>query len=423
MGTMAEEIFSQKLNREVHAGEIVVAEVDFIMSNDSTTALAVKAWKEIGKPLFDRNRIVIHFDHFFPSPNINCSIIHQGIRAFVQEQGIRHFYHEGIGHQAMVEKGFIVPGGIVIGADSHACAYGALSCFGTGVGSTDLAVSYVTGKNWFVVPKTLRFEIHGKFSLGVYPMDLMLQLAGRLGADGANYRACEFGGTAIRSMCVDDRLTLTNMSVEIGGKVGLIETDNRTFRFLNHRTTRALKAIQPRNPQYEDIIDVDLKSLQPVVAVPHQVDQIKPAEALEGIEIDEFFLGSCTCGKLSDLRTAAKILAGKKVHRESRMVVNPASNEIYTQAERQGILRTFRDAGAVVCNPGCGVCVGSHQGVLGPGEKALASMSRNFRGRMGSPDAEIYLASPATVAVSSIYGRITDPRKNFVRSQNLRQDT
>ena len=411
MGTIAEEVFSQKLGREVHAGEMVLADVDFIMSHDSTTPLAIAAWEEIGKPLFDPDRIVIHFDHFYPSPSINGSLLHQRTLAFVKKQGIKNFYHEGICHQVMVEKGFVVPGTIVIGGDSHTCTYGALSCFGTGMGSTDLAVSYVTGKNWFMVPHTLRFEIQGKFPQGVYAKDLILNLVGKVGAGGANYKACEFSGPTIHAMSISERLTLSNMAVEMGGKVGLIETDEKTFRFLKNRTSRPLKIIRPQNPRYENVIEVEAGYLQPFVAVPHQVDQIKPVEEVEGTEIDEFFLGTCTNGRLDDLKIAAKILAGKKVHPLSRMVVNPASNEIYTQAERQGILRVFRDAGATICNPGCGVCVGRHQGILAPGEKALTTMNRNFLGRMGSPEAQIYLASPATVAISAIYGRITDPRK------------
>ena len=411
MGTIAEEVFSQKLGREVHAGEMVLADVDFIMSHDSTTPLAIEAWKEIGKPLLDPDRIIIHFDHFYPSPNINCSILHQRTMEFVKKQGIKNFYREGVCHQVMVEKGFVFPGGIVIGGDSHTCTYGALSCFGTGMGSTDLAVSYVTGKNWFMVPHTLRFEIHGKFPQEVYAKDLILYLVGKVGAGGANYKACEFGGSAVHAMSISERLTLANMAVEMGGKAGLMETDKKTLSFLKNRTSRPLKIIRPQNPRYEDIIGVDLGSLQPLVAVPHQVDQVKPVEEVEGTEIDEFFLGTCTNGRLDDLKIAVKILAGKKIHDMSRMVVNPASNEIYTQAERQRILQIFRDAGAIVCNPGCGACVGRHQGILAPGEKALTTMNRNFLGRMGSPEAQIYLASPATVAVSAIYGKITDPRK------------
>jgi 3-isopropylmalate/(R)-2-methylmalate dehydratase large subunit len=413
MGTIAEEIFSQKAGREVHAGEIVLAEVDFIMSHDSTTALAIEAWKEIGKPLYDPDRLVIHLDHFYPSPSINGSATHRRIREFVRDQGIRHFYQEGICHQVMMEKGFILPGGIVPGADSHTCTYGALGCFGTGMGSTDIAVSWVTGKNWFLVPKTIRFEIHGKFPAGVYAKDLILHIVGRIGEGGANYKSCEFGGPTIPAMSVSERITLSNMAVEMGGKAGLMEADEKTFRFLKGRVSGPLKRVRPRSPVYEDVVEVDACSLEPVVAVPHAVDQVKTAVEMEGTEIHQFFLGTCTNARLDDLKIAARILAGKRVHRFSRMVVNPVSNEVYAQAEKQGILKVFRDAGAVVSNPGCGPCIGRHQGVLGPGEKALTTMNRNFLGRMGSPDAEIYLASPATVAVSAIYGKITDPRKGL----------
>jgi 3-isopropylmalate/(R)-2-methylmalate dehydratase large subunit len=411
MGTIAEEIFSQKAGREVRAGEIVLAEVDFIMSHDSTTALAVEAWREIGKPLFDPERLVIHLDHFYPSPSINGSTMHRRIREFVREQGIRHFYQEGICHQVMMEKGFVFPGGIVPGADSHTCTYGALGCFGTGMGSTDIAVSWVTGKNWFLVPKTLRFEIRGSLPQQVYAKDLMLHIVGRIGEGGANYKSCEFGGPAIRAMSVSERITLANMAVEMGGKAGLMESDEKTARFLKGRTARPWKPVRPISPQYENVIEVDAGSLEPLVAVPHGVDRVRTVGEVEGTEIDEFFLGTCTNARLDDLKIAAQILSGKRVHRFSRMVVNPVSNEVYTQAERQGILRVLREAGAVVSNPGCGPCIGRHQGVLGPGEKALTTMNRNFLGRMGSPEAGIYLASPATVAASAIYGKITDPRK------------
>jgi len=411
MGTIAEEIFSRKLGREIQAGEIVLAEVDFIMSHDSTTALAIEAWKEIGKPLFDPDRLVIHLDHFYPSPTINGSVIHKRMREFVRDQGIKHFYQEGICHQVMIEKGFVFPGGIIVGGDSHTCTYGALGCFGTGMGSTDIAVSYATGKNWFMVPKTLRFEIHGKFPQGVYAKDLTLHIVARVGEGGANYKSCEFGGPTVRAMSISERITLANMAVEMGGKAGLMESDAKTVRFLKGRTSRSWQQIRPREPRYENVMEVDVGSLEPLVAVPHGVDQVKTVGEVEGKEIDQFFLGTCANGRMDDLKIAAQILEGKKIHRFSRMVVNPASNEVYTQAERQGILRVFREAGAIVNNPGCGPCIGRHQGVLGPKERAITTMNRNFLGRMGSPEAEIYLASPATVAVSAIFGKITDPRK------------
>ncbi len=411
MGTIAEEIFSFKVGREVRAGEIVIADVDFIVSHDSTTPLAIEAWKKIGKPILDANRVIIHLDHFYPSPSIDGSIIHRSIREFVHDQGIKHFYHEGICHQVMIEKGFVFPGGMIVGGDSHTSTYGALGCFGAGMGSTDLAVSYVTGKNWFKVPPTLSIEILGKLPRSVYVKDLMLYLIGKVGSQGASERACEFGGPGIRTLSISERLTLSNMAVEMGCETGLIETDEETLRFLRRRTARRLRRILPRHPRYEETIEINLKSLQPLVAVPHQVDAVRPVEEVEGTEMDQFFLGTCANGRVDDLKVAADILRGKKVHRICRMVVNPASNEVLLQAERLGILRIFREAGAVVNSPGCGPCIGRHQGVLGPDERALTTMNRNFRGRMGSPKSEIYLASPATVAASAIYGRITDPRK------------
>jgi 3-isopropylmalate/(R)-2-methylmalate dehydratase large subunit len=386
-------------------------DVDYMMSHDGTTPLVIEAWKQIGKPLLDPDRVIVIFDHFYPSPNVESSILHQKTRAFVQEQGIKHFYRDGVCHQLMVEKGFAFPGGVVVGGDSHSCTYGAVSCFGTGVGSTDLAVSYVTGKNWFTVPRTLRVEIEGKFPLGVFAMDLILVLVAKIGTGGANDMALEYGGPAVRAMSIGERLTLSNMAIEMGADTGLIETDEKTVHFLKNRTSRPFEAVHPKKPQYHKVMEINLDALQPMAAIPHRLDQLKPVAEIEGIPIDEFFLGTCTNGRLDDLKVAARILAGKKVHPRSRMVVTPVSNEVYDQAERQGILKVLRDAGAVVGSPGCGICSARHQGILAPGETALSTMNRNFLGRMGSPEAKIYLGSPATVAASALYGEITDPRK------------
>ncbi len=411
MGTIAEEIFSLKLGREVRAGEIVIADVDFVVSHDSTTPLAIEAWKKIAKPLFNPDRVIIHLDHFYPSPSIEGSIIHTSIRDFVRAHGVKHFYSEGVCHQVTVEKGFVFPGGIVAGGDSHTCTYGALGCFGAAMGSTDLAVTYATGKNWFKVPETLRIEIFGRLPRDVYAKDLSLYLVGKAASERGIEKACEFGGPAVSTLSISERLTLSNMATEMGCETGLVETDEETLRFLRGRTTGRLRKLLPRHPHYSDTIELNLKVLEPLVAVPHQMDRVKPVEEVEGAEIDQFFLGTCANGRVDDLKIAASILSGQKVHGFSRMVVNPASNEVLLQAERLGILRTLREAGAVVNSPGCGACIGRHQGVLGPKERALTTMNRNFRGRMGSPESEIYLASPATVAASALYGKITDPRK------------
>ena len=411
MGTIAEEIFSRKIGRPVEAGEMVVCDVDYIMSQDSTTPLAIEALNKMGKPIFDPNKLVIHLDHFYPAPTINGAILHQRINKFVVENQIKNFFKQGVCHQVTIEKGFVYPGGIVVGADSHTCTYGALGCFGTGMGSTDIAVSYATGKNWFLVPKTIRFELYGSFPKRVYAKDLILHLVSKVGAGGATYMACEFGGELVDRMSISERITLANMAVEMGGKAGLIKSDKKTEEFLKDRVKLKWEHIAPKNPKYEKVIEVDVSKLTPLVAYPHRVDQVKPIEEVEGTPIDCFFLGTCTNGRLDDLKIAAEIIKGKKIPPDRRFVVTPASNEILEAAEREGILKIFRDAGAVVCNPGCSLCIGRHQGVLAPGEKALTSMNRNFIGRMGSPEAEIYLASPATVAISAVNGAITDPRR------------
>ena len=411
MGTIAEEIFSRKIGRPVEAGEMVVCDVDYIMSHDGTTPLAIEAWQKIEKPLFDPKKLVIHLDHFYPSPSINGAVLHQRINEFIVENKIKNFFREGVCHQVTIEKGFVYPGGIVVGGDSHTCTYGALSCFGTGMGSTDIAISYATGKNWFLVPKTIRFEIYGSIPKRVYAKDLILHLVSKVGAGGANYMACEFGGEVVDRMSISERITLANMAVEMGGKAGLVKSDEKTARFLKNRAKDSWKPVRPKKPKYEKVVEVDVSKLTPLIAFPHRVDTVKTIEKVEGIHIDCFFLGTCTNGRLDDLKIASEIIKGKKIPTDRRFIVTPASNEILEAAERQGILRIFREAGAVVCNPGCSLCLGRHQGVLAPGEKALTSMNRNFIGRMGSPDAEIYLSSPATVAASAIKGVITDPRR------------
>ena len=411
MGTIAEEIFGRKAGKQVEALQMVMCDVDFIISHDNTTPLAIEAWKKTGAPLFDPEKIIIHFDHFYPSPTIDGAILHNEINQFVAQNKIRHFYKEGICHQVTIEKGFIYPGGLVVGGDSHTCTYGALGCFGTGMGSTDIAVCYATGKNWFRVPKTIRFEISGRFAEKVYVKDLILHIVSKLGAGGATYRALEFGGQAVSRMSISERITLTNMAVEMGAKAGLIMSDTKTATYLKGRVKVDWQPIKPIRPQYEQIIEIDVDRLSPMIAGPHRVDAVNPVEAYEGTEIDCFFLGSCTNGRLDDLRIASEIVQDHRVPFDCRFIIAPATNAVLTAAENRGILKIFRDSGAVVCNPGCSVCVGRHQGVLAPGEKALTTMNRNFKGRMGSPEADIYLASPATVATSALCGRITDPRK------------
>jgi 3-isopropylmalate/(R)-2-methylmalate dehydratase large subunit len=417
MGTLVEEIFSRKTGRTVKAGDIILVDVDYIMSHDNTTPLAIKAFREIGKPIYDKQRIVLHLDHAYPAPNILAAENHRKIFDFVKEQDLPYLFTQGICHQVMIEEGFVTPGAVIIGADSHSNTYGALGAFGTGLGSTEIAVAWVTGKCWFKVPETIRIELYGQTQPGVYAKDVMLHLAGLLGMNGATYRSVEFGGEYIENLPIHERIIFSNMSTEIGAKCGLIAADEVTLKYLTEqtpaleRTKRPLEAIQPHNPRYEQLLQIDVSDLSPQVACHPDVDNVKPLQEVEGLEIHQVFIGTCTNARYEDLEIVANLLRGKRVHPGVRVIVTPASQRIYKKAMQNGLIETFIDAGCVVTNPGCGACIGRHGGVLAPGERALTTMNRNFIGRMGSPQAEIYLASPATAAVTALTGRITDPRR------------
>ena len=412
MGTLIEEIFSRKMGRPVQTGEILLLDVDYIMSHDNTTPLAIKAFRDIGKPIHDKNRIVLHLDHAYPAPNILAAENHRKIIDFVKEQELPHFHHQGVCHQVMIEEGYITPGAIVIGADSHSNTYGAMGAFGAGLGSTEIAVAWVTGKCWFKVPETILIELTGKAQRGVYAKDVMIYIAGMLGMDGGTYRSVEFGGDYIESLPMHERIVFPNMSTEIGAKCGLIAADEVTIRYLETQTPAKgpFEKIVPVNPRYERIVQIDVSQLTPQVSCHPDVDQVKPLEDVVGLEVHEVYIGTCTNARYEDLEIVANILKGKKVHPQTRVVVTPASSRIYKKALRNGLIETLIDAGCSVTGTGCGACIGRHGGVLGPGDRALTTMNRNFVGRMGSPLSEIYLASPATAAVSALTGRITDPR-------------
>ncbi len=417
MGTLVEEIFSRKTGRTVEAGDIILVDVDYIMSHDNTTPLAIKAFREIGKPIYDKQRIVLHLDHAYPAPNILAAENHRKIFDFVKEQDLPYLFTQGICHQVMIEEGFVTPGAVIIGADSHSNTYGALGAFGTGLGSTEIAVAWVTGKCWFKVPETIRIEFYGQTQPGVYAKDVMLHLVGLLGMNGATYRSVEFGGEYIENLPIHERIIFSNMSTEIGAKCGLIAADEITLKYLTEqtpalqRTKRPLEAIQPYNPRYEQLLQIDVSDLSPQVACHPDVDNVKPLQDVEGLEIHQVFIGTCTNARYEDLEIVASLLRGRRVHPGVRVIVTPASQRIYKKAMQNGLIETFIDAGCVVTNPGCGACIGRHGGVLAPGERALTTMNRNFIGRMGSPQAEIYLASPATAAVTALTGKITDPRR------------
>ncbi|MBI3170204.1 MAG: 3-isopropylmalate dehydratase large subunit [Chloroflexi bacterium] len=412
MGTLIEEIFSRKAGRPVQAGEILLLDVDYIMSHDNTTPLAIKAFRDIGKPIFDKNKIVLHLDHAYPAPNILAAENHRKIMDFVKEQELPYLFQQGVCHQVMIEEGFVTPGSILIGADSHSNTYGALGAFGTGLGSTEIGVAWVTGKCWFKVPETIRVELRGQTQPGVYAKDVMIHIAGLLGMDGGTYRSVEFGGEYIDKLPMHERIIFPNMSTEIGAKCGLIAADDETIRYLENETPAKgpFERIVPVNPRYERVLEIDVSALTPQVACHPDVDNVKPLAQVEGLEVQEVYVGTCTNARYEDLEIVANMLKGKKVNPHTRVIVTPASARIYKRAMKNGLIEILMDAGCTVTGTGCGACIGRHGGVLAPGERALTTMNRNFVGRMGSPLSEIYLASPATAAATALTGKITDPR-------------
>jgi 3-isopropylmalate/(R)-2-methylmalate dehydratase large subunit len=412
--TIAEKIFSRHCGCEVKAGELVVTEVDFMMGQDGTSPLAIKAFHELGgERVLDPSRVALVIDHSSPSPLEGVSNLHTMMRSFAADKGAG-IYDIGCGvcHCLLPEQGHVAPGDIVIGADSHTTTYGAINAFSTGVGSTDLAAAMLTGKLWFKVPPTLRLELQGELASGVYSKDVALFLAGKITADGATYLAVEYGGEVIGSLSVEARFTISNMAVEMGAKAGLMEADARTLDWVSGRVSRPFTPAAPDpDAVYEDVMEFALADLTPQVAEPHRVDTVKPVEELEGTVIHEAVIGTCTNGRLEDLEVAARILSGRRVSPEVRLIVAPASRQVLMGGMEKGIVQRLIEAGAVFVTPGCGPCVGTHNGVPSDGERVISTANRNFKGRMGNANAFIYLASPATVAASAVAGKITDPRR------------
>ena len=398
----------------VKPGDIVDANVDMVMVHDLTGPLAVEAFKRIGiSKVWDNKKIVIILDHQVPAESVKAAELHKMLRAFAKEQGIR-FYDVGRGgicHQVMPEKGHVVPGTVMVGADSHTCTYGALGAFATGIGSTEAAAVFATGKIWLKVPETIKVNVEGKFQPYVTPKDLILSIIGRIGSDGATYKAVEFTGTTIRGMSMSGRMTLCNMTVEMGAKNGIVEPDETTRKFLDGRTSKPWEEVKSdKDARYERVVEFEVLGLEPMVACPSSVDNVKPASEVDA-PIEQAFIGSCTNGRIEDLRLAAKIMKGKTVKDGVRALVIPASQEVYMKAAKEGLVEIFTDAGALVCGSACGPCLGGHIGLLAAGETCISTSNRNFIGRMGSTQASVYLASPATVAASALTGRITDPRE------------
>jgi len=400
---------------EVSPGEIVEASIDVAMIHNLTGPLAIESFRKIGaKKVWDNQRIVIILDHIVPASSVKSAELHKVVRKFVEEQKIGDFYDVGQGgvcHQVMPEKGHVRPGELIVGADSHTCTYGAFGAFATGIGSTEIAAVFVTGTLWFKVPEVIKVNVTGRFQNFVTPKDLILDIISRIKADGAIYNGLEFAGPTIGNMSIDGRMVLCNMAVEMGAKTGITEPDETTLNYVKSRTTKPFKPVKS-DPDaiYKRVLDVDVTDLEPQVSCPHSVDNVKPVSEVDEVEVDQAFIGSCTNGRLEDLRLAARFLEGRKVCKGVRLLVAPASQEVYLEALKEGLIKTFLEAGAIVCNPTCGPCLGGHLGLLAPGEICISSSNRNFVGRMGSPKAYVYLASPATVAASAVTGKITDPR-------------
>ena len=412
--TLAEKILSAKSDTEACAGNIVVVWLDLVFVQDSTGPLTLRQFNETNlNTIHNPERTILFIDHAAPSPARELSNDHKFLRSFAKEKGvILSDVGQGVCHQLVAES-WANPGDIIVGADSHTVTAGALGAFATGMGSTDIAVAMALGKTWLRVPETIKVAVHGRLPKGVYGKDFILHLIGQIGADGATYRALEFGGEAITTMPMSERLTIANMAVEAGAKVGLFPSDSVTKDYLRSqgRGERYTPLAPDPDATYESTIELDASQLEPTVARPHSVDNIALAKELKEVHIDQVFIGTCTNGRLDDIRIAARILQGKKRHPNTRLIVAPASQKVLLAALAEGYITTLVEAGATVVPPGCAACLGVHQGVLGDAEACLATSNRNFKGRMGNPESFIYLASPATAAATAIKGEITDPRE------------
>jgi 3-isopropylmalate/(R)-2-methylmalate dehydratase large subunit len=424
--TLAEKIISEHAKKEVKAGEIALVDVDVTLTQDGTGPLAIRQLQKIGlEKVKNPQKAVLFIDHAAPSPRKELATDHMLIREFGRKTGACvSDVAEGICHQIIAES-YINPGDILIGADSHTCTGGALGAFATGMGSTDVAIGMALGKTWLRVPETFKIEVTGKFPAGVYPKDLILYLIGLIGADGATYKALEFTGDTIKNMSMSGRLTLSNMAVEAGAKAGLIASDKTTREFLKkYKRAKNFRMIAPdEDAIYERIIKIDASTLSPVISFPHTVDNTKSIDEIkEEIPIDQVFIGTCTNGRLEDFAMACKIIKGRKKHPRTRLIIVPASKSVFLEAMGKGYIKALVEFGAAILAPGCGPCVGVHEGILGNGERCLSTMNRNFKGRMGNPEGFIYLASPATAAATAVAGRIADPRE-FLAKKKIKGKT
>lgn len=415
--TMTQKILADHAGvKEVHAGELIEANVDIVMANDITGPMALPIFKKMADKVFDKDKVVLVPDHFTPNKDIKSAENSKAIREFSREQGLTHHMEQGkcgVEHAILPESGIVVAGDAVIGADSHTCTYGAIGAFSTGVGTTDIATGMATGQLWFKVPSAIKFNLHGKLPKYVSGKDVILHIIGRIGVDGALYKSMEFTGEGVKELSMADRFTICNMAIEAGAKNGIFPVDEAAIEYLDKHAKREYKIYEAdKDAEYEEVVDVDLSAIRPTVAFPHlpgnakTVDEI---EAMDKIYIDQVVIGSCTNGRMEDLRKAAAILKGKKVADNVRVMVIPATQKIYLQCILEGILETFVEAGCAVNTPSCGPCMGGHMGVMANGEKCLSTTNRNFVGRMGDTKSLIYLASPEIAAATAIKGYIANP--------------
>lgn len=413
--TMAEKILAAHAGlEEVVPGQLIECNLDLVLSNDVTAPIAIKEFKKIGvEKVFDPTKIALVPDHYVPNKDIKSAEQAKMTRDFAREQGITHYYEVGcmgVEHALLPEQGVVGAGDLIIGADSHTCTYGALGAFSTGVGSTDAAVGYATGKAWFKVPESLLFNVEGELRPGVTGKDIILHIIGMIGVDGALYQAMEFRGSAIEGLTMDERLSISNMAIEAGGKAGLIPVDNVTRKYMDGRTERPYTEYHSDpDAVYAKVYNIDAQDIVPTVAFPHLPSNTRPASEARDTVIQQSVIGSCTNGRIEDMRQAAAVLKGHKVHRDVRCIIIPATQQVYRQCIKEGLMDIFLDANCAVSTPTCGPCLGGYMGILAAGERSIATTNRNFVGRMGDPTSEVYLSSPAVAAASAVLGHIGLP--------------
>lgn len=414
--TMSQKILAQRSGKEhLRAGDLIMAELDMVLGNDITTPVAINAFKAAKfEKVFDKDKISLVMDHFAPNKDIKAATQSAQCRCFAKDFDISHYYdvgNMGVEHALLPEQGIVTIGDLIIGADSHTCTYGALGAFSTGVGSTDMAVGMATGKAWFKVPKAMRFNLKGKLRPYVSGKDVILHIIGKIGVDGALYKSMEFGGNGLKNLSIDDRLCIANMAIEAGAKNGIFEVDDITIEYAKGRTNREFRIYKAdKDAEYEQIFDIDLDSINHTVAFPHLPENTKESGEWGEIKIDQVVIGSCTNGRLSDMAVAANILKDKKIAKNTRCIVIPATQNIYLECINRGYLETFIKAGCVVSTPTCGPCLGGHMGILAAGEKCVATTNRNFVGRMGHVTSEVYLSSPEVAAASALTGILSSPQ-------------